>query len=130
MQLRGLRPGAITYDAALSACETGHKQGHHALHKSQNWPILGLRPDVISYSAAISACEKGQPHNRAASVPGEVAQGPRPNVDTYSAAISAREKGQTPQEAWDLVPARQFRGLRPDVIQRKTGTYILSGLTR
>ena len=56
LQLRGLLPDVITYSAAISACEKGHKP-HQALHLLQELQLRGLLPNVITYSAAISACE-------------------------------------------------------------------------
>ena len=58
MQLPGLKPNVITYNAAISACEKGNKP-HQALHLLQELQLRGLLPDVITYSAAISACKEG-----------------------------------------------------------------------
>ena len=49
----------ITYDAAISAGETGQKP-QHALPMFQKLQLRGLLRTVITYDAAISAGEKGQ----------------------------------------------------------------------
>ena len=66
MQLRGLVPDVITYNASISACEEGRKpqqalrqKPQQALHQLQEMLLRGLLPSVITYNAAISACEKG-----------------------------------------------------------------------
>ena len=68
-----LEPNAISYGAAISACEKG-KHWEQALillpDRLRSW----LEPNVISYNALISACEKCQHWEQALSfVAGNVA---------------------------------------------------------
>ena len=49
----------ITYNAAISACEKGHRP-QQALNMLQKLQFRGLLRTVLSYNAAISASEKGQ----------------------------------------------------------------------
>ena len=58
LQLSGLQRTAVTYDAAISACEKG-QQPQLALHMVQELQLRGLLRTVITYNAAISACGKG-----------------------------------------------------------------------
>ena len=46
LQFRGLLPNVITYSAAISACEKGHKP-QQALHLLQELQLRGLLPDVM-----------------------------------------------------------------------------------
>ena len=59
LQLRGLLRTVITYNAAISACEKGHRP-QQALHMLQKLQFRGLLRTVLTYNAAISASEKGQ----------------------------------------------------------------------
>ena len=59
MRAAGLTPNAISYSAAISACEKG-QQWQRALELLEEMKAAGVAPNVISYNAAISACEKGQ----------------------------------------------------------------------
>eukprot|EP00933_Yihiella_yeosuensis_P031303 TRINITY_DN2485_c0_g1_i2.p1 TRINITY_DN2485_c0_g1~~TRINITY_DN2485_c0_g1_i2.p1 ORF type:complete len:124 (-),score=17.26 TRINITY_DN2485_c0_g1_i2:130-501(-) len=51
-------PDAISYSAAISACEKGG-QWQLALNLLSLMPQSKIVPDAICYNAAISACEKG-----------------------------------------------------------------------
>ena len=59
LQLRGLQRTVITYNAAISACEKGHRP-QQALHMLPKMQFRGLLRTVLTYNAAISASEKGQ----------------------------------------------------------------------
>ena len=58
VQLSSPLPDVITYSAAVSACEQGHKP-QHVLHTLPKLQLRGLLPKVITYSASISAYAKG-----------------------------------------------------------------------
>ena len=62
LQLRGLMPNVVTYNAAISACEKGQPP-HQARHLLQDIYPQGLLPNVITYNAAILAC-RGKAQNR------------------------------------------------------------------
>ena len=55
---RGVKPNAITFNAAIGACEKGG-QWERALELFNAMEVRGVKPDVTTHSAAISACEKG-----------------------------------------------------------------------
>ena len=57
-------PDAITYNAAISACEKA-ADPKRAVELLREMHKNGLKPDVITYNAAISACEKAADPNRA-----------------------------------------------------------------
>ena len=52
-------PLAISYNAAISACEKG-RQWHGTLQLLHEIPGKAIAPDTASGNAAISACRKGQ----------------------------------------------------------------------
>ena len=55
MRQLGCQPTAVTYGAAISACEKG-LQWETALQLLKQMPEDNLQPNTIVYSAAISAC--------------------------------------------------------------------------
>ena len=54
-----LTPEAVSWSAALSACDKG-EQWEGALGLLQHMMHQLLTPNAVSWSAAPSACEKGQ----------------------------------------------------------------------
>ena len=87
----------IIYNAAISACEKGHRP-QQALNMLQKLQFRGLLRTVITYNAAISACETGQrPHQALHMLQKLQLRGLLRTVITYNAAINASEKGQKPQ---------------------------------
>ena len=54
MEGRGVKPGAISYNAAMSVCEKGG-QWEKPLELLKSMEVRGVEPDVISYNAAMSA---------------------------------------------------------------------------
>jgi pentatricopeptide repeat protein len=84
-------PNGISYNAAISACETG-EQWQQALGLLAMLQQSGLVPDVITYTAALTACERGEQRQQALGLLNVMQQsGLRSNVITYNAAIMAHQ---------------------------------------
>jgi pentatricopeptide repeat protein len=64
MQLHGVVPDVITYNALMNSCAKG-KQLKHAQKVFQAMQRQGVVPNVIAYDTLISACEKGAQPERA-----------------------------------------------------------------
>ena len=65
MQPPGLKPNVITYNAAISAWERGHKPTGAATVTGDVVPGPLAQCKVITYNGAICACDKGHnPHRR------------------------------------------------------------------
>lgn len=89
MQQHSVQPNAVTYTAAIGACE----QGADAVTLLQEMRKSDVKPNVISYSAAISVCEKENNWHMALGLLTEMkARGVEPNVVTYSAVLGACER--------------------------------------
>eukprot|EP00966_Prymnesium_polylepis_P201568 4670544-Prymnesium_polylepis.1 len=58
MRSARIEPNVITYNAAISACESGG-QWERALRLLVDMRQARVKPDVITYNAAIAACGKG-----------------------------------------------------------------------
>eukprot|EP00613_Pedinella_sp_CCMP2098_P060822 CAMPEP_0171986624 /NCGR_PEP_ID=MMETSP0993-20121228/274965_1 /TAXON_ID=483369 /ORGANISM="non described non described, Strain CCMP2098" /LENGTH=289 /DNA_ID=CAMNT_0012639535 /DNA_START=27 /DNA_END=896 /DNA_ORIENTATION=+ len=116
MQERGVEPNAVSYNAAISACEKG-RQWEKAVGLINSMHNRGVEPNVISYSAAISACEKGGQWEKAVELLNSMQdRGVEPNVISYSAAISACGKCGQWEKAVELLNSMHNRGLEPDVV--------------
>ena len=55
MQVLGIRPNVITYNAVISAYERSKDQWQTALKRLAEMQVHGIQPNVITYTAAISA---------------------------------------------------------------------------
>ena len=88
----------IIYNAAISACEKGHRP-QQALNMLQKLQFRGLLRTVITYNAAISACETGQRPQQALHMLQKLQlRGLLRTVITYNAAIRAQaRRAQKPQ---------------------------------
>ena len=116
--LTGLEPEAMTYNAAISACEKV-AQWQRALSMLAEMEARGVAPNVISYSAAISACEKAGQCDRALELLREMRnRGVAPNAITYNAAISACAAGEPPQwqRALELLEEMGREGTEPNTV--------------
>ena len=89
MQLPGLKPNVITYNAAISACERGHKPTGAATVTGDVVPGPLAQCNVITYNVAISAREKGtKPQQEQHLLLKQQLQGFLPDVITHTVAIS------------------------------------------
>jgi pentatricopeptide repeat protein len=59
MQLSGIQPNVISYNAAITACEKG-MQWEKALELFEQAERDGVKRDTCTFNAAISACEKSR----------------------------------------------------------------------
>jgi len=97
-QSAGLLPFAMSYNAAISACEKG-EQWQQALDLFVVEQSVELLPDVITCNTSI-VCEKRERWQQALGLLGS--PDAFPNSVTHSAAISACEKGEQLQQAVEL----------------------------
>jgi pentatricopeptide repeat protein len=113
MKERGIEPNAITYSAAISACEKGDGQWEMALELLNEMKERGIEPNVITYSAAISACEKGDGQwEKALELLNDMKErGIEPNAYTYNATIEALYAGLQHNECCRLYREATQSGL-------------------
>ena len=136
MRARGIRPSAVTYGVAVSACGNGG-QWQRALDLLNRMSESGMTVNVITYNAAIAALATAARNNAAASsssgdggggsvgLDGENLWvraldllermregGCAPDAYSYSAAISACGSGGRWEESLGLIEAMRGGGIR------------------
>ena len=126
----GIRPNAIIYNAAISACGDAGRADQAlvllAEMKSLARQDPEMEPTLITYSSVISACAREGRADEALSLFGELKglalhdPAMRPDVILYSAVITACGKAGRAKDALSLLTelnklARNDRRMRPDV---------------
>ena len=93
MPRRALKPDAISYSAAMSACDAGCKW-QRTIEILERMLQCGLKPAESSYSSAIGACAAGAQLQRAQELLERMPPLTLDGHDPCSAAVGACEAGR------------------------------------
>jgi pentatricopeptide repeat protein len=133
VQEAGIRPGVITYNAAISACDKAGRAGE-ALDLFAELCDLAkhdpsMRPHVVTYNAAMAALGNAGRPDDALRLLGELKHlavrdtSMRPTLISYTAAISACAKGGRATEALTLLAEVKQRAAGDPAMSPNKITY-------
>lgn len=126
MMEEGLKPNAISYSAAITACRSFPDKVLTLLNRIKEARRLGLLvPNTVLMTAAIDALARGggsYSDMAVALLRDMEVNGPEPNIFTYNTIIRTFANGGRLQEALSVLSSIRSHGLMPD---RYTFTTLL-----